>query len=119
MDQHDKGRTIVEQQKRGLDRLKAAVKEAPGVIRRTRETVVSRARHVRLCQAITPEDTYETIAQRCPALGTADQIAKALSVLRRSQLPGLFFPNVQIPPYTIAAAYLGNLPRGYRLPTDD
>jgi hypothetical protein len=115
----DKGRTIVEQQKRGLARLQAAVQEAPGVYPRAHEVPAIRARRVRLCRAIHPEDTYESIAARHPELGDAIQIARQLSVLKRTQLANTFPPKKTISCFRLAQAYLARLPSGYRLPNDD
>jgi hypothetical protein len=116
MDQHDKGRSIADQQAKGLQRLQAAIVKA-GVHRLAVEHVAARQRRVRLCLLVQPGDTYETISARHPEQGTPLQVQQA--VLRIRARVAKWLKTTQIPAYEIAQAYLNALPPHYRLPTDD
>lgn len=114
----DKGHSIVEQQRKGLARLKAAVQAAPQIETLPTQRPGTAERWARFCRLWEPMDTVQSFSRRHPEWGHPEKVqARIWRIKRRTH--GLTSDRSWTSPWQVVTAYLASLPAVYRRPTND
>lgn len=112
------GHSIAAQQKRGLQRLKAAIQNVPQIENLPTQRPGTAERWARFCRLWTPMDTLESFARRHPEWGHPEKVQGRIWRIKR-RTHGLTSDRSWTSPWQVAQAYLGSLPEHYRRPTND